>query len=105
MTFCVVVYAELFRALAARSQIWTFWQVGPWTNPYAFGAVAVSGLLQLGIIAFPFTRSIFEATAHTSVEWGMLFALAITPVTVIELVKLGRQFSGRSHQTDSSGAS
>lgn len=24
MTFCVVVYGELFRALPARSKIWTF---------------------------------------------------------------------------------
>jgi len=105
MTFCVVVYAELFRALAARSQIWTFWQLGLATNLYVVAAVVVSALLQLGIIAVPFTRPIFEATPHTSVEWGMLFALAITPVTVIELVKLGRQFFGRNHQTDSSGAS
>lgn len=105
MTFCVVVYAELFRALAARSQNWTFWQLGLTTNLYVFVAVVVSGLLQLGIITMPFTRQIFEATTLTAVEWAMLFALAITPVTVIELVKLGRQLIGRSSQSDHSGAS
>ena len=104
MTFCVVVYAELFRALAARSRIWTFWQLGPTTNPYVFAAVAVSALLQVGIIALPFVRPIFEATAHTPLEWVALLALAITPVTVIELEKLGRQFFGRSNPSDSAGA-
>jgi Ca2+-transporting ATPase len=92
MTFCVVVYGELFRALAARSKIWTFWQLGPATNPYVFAAVAISALLQVSIIALPFTRPIFEASSHTPFEWLLLVLLALTPVTVIELVKLGRQF-------------
>ena len=92
MAFCVVVYGELFRALAARSRIWTFWQLGPATNPYVFAAVAISALLQISIIALPFARPIFEATTHTSLEWLVLVALALTPVTIIELTKLGRQF-------------
>ena len=92
MTFCVVVYGELFRALAARSTIWTFWQLGPATNPYVFAAVVVSALLQVSIIALPFTRPIFEASSHTPLEWLLLVLLALAPVTVIELVKLGRQF-------------
>ncbi len=105
MTFCVVVYAELFRALAARSQTWTFWQLGLATNLYVVAAVAISALLQVGIIALPFARSIFEATSHTTLEWGLLLVLALTPVTVIESVKLGRQFYGRSDRSASSGAS
>ena len=95
MTFCVVVYAELFRALAARSRLLTFWQLGAATNWYLFAAVVLSGLLQAGIVSLPFTRAIFNATNHTPMTWGLVFALALTPVTVIELVKLGRQFFGR----------
>jgi Ca2+-transporting ATPase len=105
MTFCVVVYAELFRALASRSRIWTFWQLGPSTNPYVFAAVAISALLQVGIIALPFTREIFDVTTHKPMAWGVVFALALIPVTVIELVKLGRQFFGRTDQSASVGAS
>lgn len=104
MTFCVVVYGELFRALAARSTIWTFWQLGPATNPYVFAAVAISALLQVSIIALPFARPVFETTSHTSLEWFVLVALALTPVTVIELVKLGRQFWNRNNRPDLSGA-
>ncbi len=104
MTFCVVVYAELFRALAARSQTLTFWQLGIRTNIYVVAAVVVSALLQVGIIALPFVRPIFEATILTPSQWALLSALTLTPVTVIELVKLGRQFFGGSNQTDSPGA-
>lgn len=96
LAFCVMVYAELFRALASRSRIWTFWQLGPGTNPYIFGAVAISALLQFGIITLPFVRPVFEASTHTSAEWLVLVALALTPVTVIELIKLARQFFGHS---------
>ena len=99
MAFCIMVFGQLFLALAARSRVWTFWQLGPATNLYVFAAVALSGLLQFGIIALPFTRTIFQATTLSPMEWGVLLALSLTPVTVIELLKLGYQFFGRSPAT------
>ena len=95
MTFCVVVYAELFRALAARSRTWTFAQLGPFSNPYMFGAVAISGLLQISVVVLPIARPIFETVAHPAWEWCALFLLALTPATAIELTKLVRQRFGR----------
>ncbi|HVX59992.1 MAG TPA: cation-translocating P-type ATPase [Pirellulales bacterium] len=92
MTFCVVVFGELFRALAARSRTWTFIQLGPFTNPFVFGAVAISGLLQVSIVLLPFTRPVFEIVAYPFEEWLMLLLLSLAPVTVIELTKLVRQW-------------
>jgi Ca2+-transporting ATPase len=91
MAFCVVVYGELFRALAARSRRLTFLQLGPFTNLYLFAAVAVSGLLQVSVVLVPFARPVFETVMHPLWEWVVLILLALTPVTVIELVKLVRQ--------------
>lgn len=99
MAFCIMVFGQLFLALAARSQVWTFWQLGPTTNVYVFAAVAMSAVLQVGIIALPFARAIFDVTTPTPLAWGVALALALIPVTVIELVKLGRQFFGRSRLT------
>ncbi len=98
LAFCVVVYGELFRALAARSRVWTFWQLRPETNPYLFAAVTISVLLQISIITMPFTRPIFQVTSHTFLEGIILSALALTPVTVIEVFKLTRQWTGRTKQ-------
>ncbi|MDA1018407.1 MAG: cation transporting ATPase C-terminal domain-containing protein [Planctomycetota bacterium] len=81
------------------------WQLGPTTNLYVFAAVAVSVLLQVGIIALPFTHAIFDVTTHTPLAWGAVFALALIPVTVIELAKLGRQFFGRSNPSCPAGES
>jgi Ca2+-transporting ATPase len=99
MAFCIMVYGQLFLALAARSRVWTFWQLGPTTNLYVFAAVALSGLLQFGIIALLSTRTIFQATTLSPMEWVVLLALALAPVTAIELVKLGYQLFGRSPST------
>jgi Ca2+-transporting ATPase len=91
MTFCVVVSAELFRALAARSRKWTFVQLGPFTNPYVFAAVAVSGLLTASLLVIPFPGGNFSIAHHAPWEWIVLGLLSLTPVTAIELAKLVRQ--------------
>ncbi len=104
MTFCVMVFGQLFMALSARSGTWTFWQLGPATNPYVFAAVVISALLQASIIALPFAQPIFEATSHSSLEWLVMLTLALAPVTVIELAKLVRQF-WRRNSTEHSGVS
>jgi Ca2+-transporting ATPase len=88
MTFCVVVYAELFRALAARSSTLTLGQLGFWTNPHLLLAIVVSGLLQVSVALFPFTQSVFDVPAHSIGEWSTIVILALTPVTVIEVYKL-----------------
>lgn len=88
MTFCVLVYAELLRALAGRSQTLTLIQLRLWTNPVLLLAIGVSGLLQLSIVVFPFTRSVFDVLPHTAFEWMSIVVLALLPVSMIEVVKI-----------------
>ena len=96
MTFCVVVYAELLRALAARSQRLTLVQLGIFTNPQLLLAIVVSGMLQVSVAVFPFAQQVFDVPAHTGVEWLVIVTLALTPVTLIELGKMTvRRFRGK----------
>jgi len=95
-TFCVVVYAELLRALAARSARRTFIQIGPFSNPHLLLAIAVSGMLQASIAVIPFTQRVFDVPAHTAAEWAAIAILALTPVTLIEVGKLVFQRSQRA---------
>lgn len=99
MTFCVVVYAELLRALAARSQKLTWGQLGFFTNPMLLLALVVSGLLQVSIVVLPLTQSVFEVSTHPLWEWGVIVALALTPVTAIELTKLWWAWSSAAAPT------
>lgn len=96
LTFNTVVFSELFRALAARSSRWTFWQLGAITNPYLFGAVAISVLLQISLISWPMAHPVFEVTRQAWNEWPLIAALALTPVTLLELYKLIEQWRRRS---------
>jgi Ca2+-transporting ATPase len=104
MTFCVVVYAELFRSLAARSYTRTLFQLGLFTNPALIVAIVVSGLLQLSVAVFPFTEDVFVVPAHTPVEWGIIVGLSLTPVTVLEVMKLWwwRRQRNAAHPSQSS---
>ena len=88
MTFCVLVYAELFRALAARSQTMTLFQIGVFSNPALLLAIIVSGMLQLSVAVFPFTQRVFGVEAHAPEDWGLIVVLALMPVTLIEVGKL-----------------
>ncbi len=103
MTFCVVVYAELFRALAARSSTFTLGQLGFWTNPQLILAIVVSGLLQVSVAVFPFTQSVFDVPAHTVGEWSIIVILALTPVTVIEVYKMISQHSRKNREVRTPG--
>lgn len=91
MAFCVLVYAELLRALAARSQTLTLAQLGFFSNPQLLGAIGVSFLLQLSVVMLPFARPVFESVQHFAWEWVLLFGLALTPVTVIETLKVWKR--------------
>ncbi|MGD9722636.1 MAG: cation-translocating P-type ATPase [Pirellulales bacterium] len=88
MTFCVIVYAELLRALAARSQTMTLWELGPFSNPQVLLAIVVSGMLQVSVAVIPFTQRVFDVPAHTAAEWMVVVLLALAPVTLIDVGKL-----------------
>ena len=91
MAFCVLVFGELLRALAARSQRLTLWQLGFFTNPALLAAVSLSALLQLSLVTLPYARSVFETVADFGWEWSLLLGLALVPITAIELEKLWRR--------------
>jgi Ca2+-transporting ATPase len=98
MAFCVLVYGELLRALAARSQYLTIFQLGFFTNPPLFAAIALSALLQLSIVSMPFARPFFESVQHFASEWPLLIGLALAPLLLMEAAKLLRQVLARESE-------
>jgi Ca2+-transporting ATPase len=89
--FCVLAYSELLRAFAARSMRFTLGQLGLFTNPYLFGAIALSAVLQLTVVTMPFAQPVFEAATHFVWEWLLIALLSLVPVSAIELWKLWRK--------------
>ncbi len=48
-TFCTLAFTQLFFSFACRSRARTLPELGPFSNPYLFGAIAVSALLQFAV--------------------------------------------------------
>jgi len=90
VTFCVVVYSELFRALSARSQSLTLLQVGLRSNPMLILACLASGLLQLAVLLIPATRDLFQVQLAIDREWWLIALLSLTPVTLVEIFKIAK---------------
>lgn len=87
----MLVFGELFRAFAARSQTRLFWEVGAFTNLRVLGVVVVSVLVQLGIHHIPATQELFQLGALPLGDCALSFALGLIPVTVLEVTKLLRR--------------
>lgn len=89
--FCVLAFAELFRAFAARSQSLGFHEVNFFSNPWLLGAIGLSATLQIGAVTLPGVRSLFDVDLLAPNDWMWMLALALVPVIAIEALKaLGR---------------
>ncbi len=94
VTFSVVAFSQLFFSIGCRSQKYTMPQLGFLSNPYLFGAIAISGALQVAVLAIPLASPIFEVAPAVGESWLMILLLSLAPVTVIEIGKIIRASSG-----------
>jgi Ca2+-transporting ATPase len=88
--FCVIAYTQLMYSISCRSLQRTMPELGFFSNPYLFGAIAISGLLQLIVVSIPYAESFFGAVSLSTREWLLVLGLSLMPVTVIEITKLLR---------------
>jgi Ca2+-transporting ATPase len=89
--FYVTTFAQLFFSFACRSQRYTLSQLGIFTNSYLLVAIILSGLLQASLLWLPWTQQIFfNVTPHFGFDWLLIFLLALTPVSVVEIGKIVR---------------
>ncbi|NBW87065.1 MAG: ATPase, partial [Planctomycetia bacterium] len=87
MCFCVAAFSQLLFAIGCRSERLTAIQVGFFANPSLLLAIAVSALLQVMVVTLPAARPLFDVEAGLGWEWPAVVALALVPVTVIEVAK------------------
>jgi Ca2+-transporting ATPase len=93
--FCTLAFSQLMFSFGCRSFRYTLPQLGPFSNRWLIGAIAASALLQIAVITLPFLAPVFKVdTDDFTWQWGMIAALALAPVTVIEVAKLLRARRG-----------
>jgi Ca2+-transporting ATPase len=89
-TFCTVAFAQLFFSIGCRSPRRTMPELGLFSNPYLLAAILASLALQFGTVTLPGVRGIFGVNELPTWDWGLIFLVALAPVTIVEVTKLLR---------------
>ena len=87
MGFTILVFAQLFNALASRSSRKSAF-LGLFSNLWLWGAIGVSILLQLLVIYVPFLGEAFGTVPLQPQAWLECIALASLVLVASELRKL-----------------
>jgi Ca2+-transporting ATPase len=87
MAFLTLSLSELLRAYTARSETYTLFRIGGFSNKGMNLAVLASAVLVLGVVYIPFLNPIFKTEPLGWQEWTLILPLLIIPSVVAELVK------------------
>lgn len=92
LIFTLVVFSEMFNAFNWRSDRYSIFSLGIFTNRSLVYAVLTTIILQLVVIYVPFFQTAFRTVPLSLSDWGVILPLASTTLISMELVKY---FSGK----------
>lgn len=87
MGFTILVFAQLFNALASRSHLQSAFK-GLFSNKWLWGAIALSIVLQLVVIYVPFLNTAFGTTPLPPMAWLECIGLAFFVLLASEIRKI-----------------
>ena len=87
MCFMTLSIAQLFHAFNMRTQ-GSLLSINPFSNRYLVGALFAGILLQTGVASIPALSTVFRVTPLTIQQWGVVLALSVMPIFLVELQKL-----------------
>jgi P-type Ca2+ transporter type 2C len=88
IVFTVLICAEMGIALALRADRDSLWQIGLGSNPQLLGAIALTLVLQLGVIYLPFLQTVFQTHSLSMRDLSLSVAIGSLPFWAIEFKKL-----------------
>ncbi len=87
MAFATLVFCELTRAFAVRSEDESIFKIGFFTNPTMNKSFVIGLVLQLAVLLLPFLRGIFSVTPLSGIQWVTVVVLGLLPLVISEIVK------------------
>lgn len=84
MAFATLILAELFRAMAARSDVHTMSEIGLFTNKQMNRAIVIGVALLLIVLYIPLLRDLFNVSFMTLKEWVPTLLLSVIPFAASE---------------------
>lgn len=96
MGFTILVFAQMFNALASRSSRQSVF-IGLFSNKWLWGAIGLSVVLQLVVIYVPFLNSAFGTTPLDAMEWVECICLAALVLIASEIYKAIMRAVDKAH--------
>jgi len=96
LAFMTLALAQVLHAFNARSQRRSAFDARLFTNRWLWGAVLVCVLLQVAAVYLPFLQTALRTVPLTTSDWGVIATCSLSPIAVVELVKVIQRFSSRN---------
>lgn len=87
IAFVTLSLSELLRAFTARSERFSIFKIGVFSNKFMNLAVLSSLVLVLAVVYIPFLNPIFQTTSLGMAQWVLIFPLLFVPSIIAELTK------------------
>ena len=97
--FTVLVFTSMFTCFTARSDITSAF-THLFVNPWLWGAIALSVLLQVAVVNLAFLNLAFGTVPLTFEQWMVCAAMASVVLCFSELRKLASRVLGRKHDAE-----
>jgi Ca2+-transporting ATPase len=88
MAFATLSFSQLAQSLNSRSQKFSIFRIGLFTNLYLIMAIFISGLLQFLVMVIPSLQVIFKTVWLDLNQWWIVVILSLAPILYVELLKL-----------------
>lgn len=95
MAFATLVFSELTRAFAVRSEVSSLSQIGLFSNRTMNKAFLAGLVLQLAVLLIPPLQPVFHIVSLSGPEWAVVVGFAFIPLIVSEIAKLIRRTIGK----------
>ncbi|HII02931.1 TPA: cation-transporting P-type ATPase [Methanosarcinaceae archaeon] len=90
LIFTLLVLSEMFNAFNWRSDRYSVFALGLFTNKPLIYAIGITLILQLLVIYTPVLQTAFRTVPLSLAEWGVILPLASTTLIAMELMKFLR---------------
>ena len=91
MVFTVLVIAQLFHCLGIRSERFSLFSIGLFSNPALVVALLVTALAQIAVIYLPPLNTVFRTAPLSAAQLGACVAIGAIVLVAVELEKFVRR--------------
>jgi Ca2+-transporting ATPase len=103
MVLCTMVLFELFTALACRSEIHSFFKLGPLSNKWLIYANLSSLALLMGVLYIPPLMGPFHVVHMGPEDWMWIVPISISGFVIVEIVKFVYRRISKTAKAQSGG--